>query len=71
MANMITSKTSQTVAGAGVVGGGTAFAIITWLRSMWPDMPGDIITDTALGAVITGVIVPLLGRLVARYRGKL
>ena len=70
MANMITSKTSQTVAGAGVVGGGAAFAIITWLRSMWPDMPGDATTDAALAAVITGIIAPLLGRLVARYRGK-
>ena len=70
MANMIKSKTTQTVAGAGAVGGGAATAIIVWIRSMWPDMPGDVTTDVALGAVITGIIAPLLGRIVARYRGK-
>ena len=64
------SKTTQNE-GAGVaVSGTSAIGIITFLRSMFPDLlpwpPEHDVTIAALGA---GIISPLVSRIIAKWRG--
>ena len=68
--SILKSKTSATIAGSAAVGGSTALAAISFLRSYWPSMPGDATTDAALSVFLMTWIVPVLGRLVAAWRGK-
>lgn len=61
------SRTTATVAGATGATSGIIFAVLAALRGR-VDLPWEPEGDTAIVAVLTTVIAPLLSRLVAKYR---
>jgi hypothetical protein len=67
MKPLIQSKTTATIAGATGATSGIVFAILTALRGR-VDLPWDPEGDTAIVAVVTTVIAPLLSRIVAKFR---
>ena len=62
------SKTTATVAGATGTTGGVVFALLALLRGQGVSLPWEADADTAIMAVVTTVVAPLISRLVAKWR---
>jgi len=70
--NPLRSKTTQTVAGSVGVVGGLCWAVLRFVRDVYPEiLPWTPDMDAAIVAAVTAAIAPLISRAVAWWRGKL
>jgi len=70
--NPLKSKTTQTVAGSVGVVGGLCWAVLRFVRDVYPDtLPWSPDMDAAIVAAVTTAVAPLVSRAVAWLRGKI